>query len=41
MRTTVTGVIFLVSFCSCTWPVYVQPKGINRETIEGINRLSF
>lgn len=31
----------LVSFCSCTWPVYVQPKGINRETIEGINRLSF
>lgn len=33
--------IFLVSFSSCTWPVYVQPKGINRETIEGINRLSF
>lgn len=33
--------IFLVSFCSWTWPVYVQPKGIKRETIEGINRLSF
>lgn len=33
--------IFLVSFCSPTWPVYVQPKGINRETIEGIKRLSF
>lgn len=33
--------IFLVSFCSWTWPVYLQPKGIKRETIEGINRLSF
>lgn len=33
--------IFLVSFCSCTWPVCVLPKGINRETIEGISRLSF
>lgn len=33
--------IFLVSFCSCTWPVCVLPKGINRGTIVGISRLSF